>query len=356
MRRRRQVGRQVGDGSGAAGPTRRQALARLAALVPLAAAGACTTGGDPDTPVGVATPGTTPTGSAGPPPPTTPTSPTSPPGPTREQVLAGTAARDVRGLVQAYDRTLARHPGLAPVVRRLRAEAVAHLDALLPVAAGTPAGAAADAPGAAVPAVPDAALDALAARERAHADARPAQTVGAGADLARLLAQVGAAEAVHAVLLGRPAAPPAQAAPAPTGGPAVTALRAALAGEHAAVYGFGVVGAHAGREHVRAAAAAYDGHLAQRDRLAAALAAAGEEPELPSPAYALPLRVDGPPRAVQLAAVLEDRLCGPYAALVAAAEGDLRRTAARWLQASAVAAATWRGGPVRPFPGDPARG
>ncbi|MGC3005519.1 DUF4439 domain-containing protein, partial [Streptomyces sp. G35A] len=45
------------------------------------------------------------------------------------------------------------------------------------------------------------------------------------------------------------------------------ALQAALAAEHAAVYGYGVVGGRIGKDRRAEARAAYDAHRARRDAL-----------------------------------------------------------------------------------------
>ncbi|MYS45182.1 DUF4439 domain-containing protein, partial [Streptomyces sp. SID5998] len=47
----------------------------------------------------------------------------------------------------------------------------------------------------------------------------------------------------------------------------LTAAQAALAAEHAAVYGYGVVGGRIGRERRAEARTAYDAHRARRDAL-----------------------------------------------------------------------------------------
>jgi hypothetical protein len=48
-------------------------------------------------------------------------------------------------------------------------------------------------------------------------------------------------------------------------GAELTALQAVLAAEHAAVYGYGVVGGHVGENRNPEARAAYDTHRARRD-------------------------------------------------------------------------------------------
>lgn len=128
------------------------------------------------------------------------------------------------------------------------------------------------------------------------------------------------------------------------------ALQEALAAEHAAVYGYGVVGGRI-REGRRAeATAAYDSHRARRDALARAISDLGGTPVAASAAYALPFPVPDPAAAVRLAAVLEDRVAGVYADVVRATEGERRGTAAEALREAAVRAVRWRGGSVA-FPG-----
>ncbi|NUR64772.1 MAG: DUF4439 domain-containing protein, partial [Streptomyces sp.] len=66
------------------------------------------------------------------------------------------------------------------------------------------------------------------------------------------------------------------------------ALQAALAAEHAAVYGYGVVGGRIREERRSEARAAYDAHRARRDALAREVRDLGAEPVAASAAYALP--------------------------------------------------------------------
>ncbi|MHA4817414.1 DUF4439 domain-containing protein [Streptomyces aculeolatus] len=127
------------------------------------------------------------------------------------------------------------------------------------------------------------------------------------------------------------------------------AAQRALAAEHAAVYGYGVVGAHAGGMADQARAG-YDAHRARRDALSRVVSGLGDRPQPAAAAYALPFAVPDEAAAVRLATELEDRIAGSYADLVRAAEGDLRREAAAALREAAVRAARWRGGSVA-FPG-----
>lgn len=130
----------------------------------------------------------------------------------------------------------------------------------------------------------------------------------------------------------------------------LAALGAALAAEHATVYGYGVVGARVAKDRRSEARQAYDAHRARRDTLVRAVRGKGGEPEPARAAYALPFPVADQAAAVRLAAELEDRLAGAYADLVRASGGAERREAAAALREAAVRSARWRGGGVA-FPG-----
>ncbi|MCZ7457674.1 DUF4439 domain-containing protein [Streptomyces sp. WMMC940] len=131
---------------------------------------------------------------------------------------------------------------------------------------------------------------------------------------------------------------------------ALAAAQAALAAEHAAVYGYGVVGGRVGEARRAEAVAAYDAHRARRDALERTVRDLGGKPLAAQAAYALPFAVPDTAAAVRLAAVLEDRVAGVYSDLVRAARGPLRHDAAAALREAAVRSARWRGGGVA-FPG-----
>ncbi|MFF3750727.1 DUF4439 domain-containing protein [Streptomyces sp. NPDC002018] len=131
---------------------------------------------------------------------------------------------------------------------------------------------------------------------------------------------------------------------------ALEAAQAALAAEHAAVYGYGVVGGRVEGGRRGEADAAYTAHRARRDALARTVRDLGGKPAVAEPAYALPFAVPDAAAAVRLAAELEDRIAGVYSDLVRAAEGPLRREAAGALREAAVRAVRWRGSGVA-FPG-----
>jgi Domain of unknown function (DUF4439) len=155
----------------------------------------------------------------------------------------------------------------------------------------------------------------------------------------------------------RPAAPAAAAG----------ALQAALAAEHAAVYGYGVAGAHLSGARQKAAARDWEIHQAARDTLAAMITALGAQPVAAAAAYRLPFRVSTGRAAVMLAAFLEDRVAAAYLGVVALSEARLRLFGARALESAALRAAGWRGrtlafpgleapAPSPPVPGRPAPG
>ncbi|GEB60802.1 ferritin-like domain-containing protein [Streptomyces gardneri] len=131
---------------------------------------------------------------------------------------------------------------------------------------------------------------------------------------------------------------------------ALEAAQAALAAEHAAVYGYGVVGGRIGTQRRAEATAAYEAHRARRDALRRTVRDLGGTPVAAAAAYELPFPVADAPGAVRLAAVLEDRVAGVYSDLVRAGRGPLRSEAAAALREAAVRAVRWRGSDVT-FPG-----
>jgi hypothetical protein len=130
----------------------------------------------------------------------------------------------------------------------------------------------------------------------------------------------------------------------------IDAAQAALAGEHACVYGYGVAGAHLpdGAESAHAALAA---HRARRDALTALIRSEGADPVAAEPGYALPSPVTNEASAAALAVLLEERLGALYADLVGAATSpELREFAVRGVVAATVQALAW-GGSAAAFPG-----
>ncbi|MGW2646353.1 ferritin-like domain-containing protein [Streptomyces sp. NPDC001393] len=130
----------------------------------------------------------------------------------------------------------------------------------------------------------------------------------------------------------------------------LAALQAALAAEHAAVYGYGVVGGKISAARRTEARAAYDAHRARRDALIREVRDLGGQPVAANAGYALPFPVPDSPAAVRLAARLEERVAGVYADLVRASTGARRGAAAAALREAAVRAVRWSGQSVA-FPG-----
>ena len=141
---------------------------------------------------------------------------------------------------------------------------------------------------------------------------------------------------------------PAHAAPAA----AAAALQAALAAEHAAIYGYGIVGAQLGGAARTAATRDWTLHQVARDTLTAMITGLGATPVAASAAYDLPFAVHGAAAARSLAAVLEDGVTRAYLGLVALPDATLRTFGARAMQAPAGRAAFWRGATTA-FPGLP---
>jgi Domain of unknown function (DUF4439) len=133
----------------------------------------------------------------------------------------------------------------------------------------------------------------------------------------------------------------------------IAALQDALAAEHAAVYGYGVVGAMLTGSQQADARADWTAHQYARDTLISMLTKLGATPVAASPAYSLPFAVTGAQSAVRLAATIENGVTRAYLGLVATSEPTLRAFAAQAMQASANRAAAWTGTTVA-FPGMPA--
>ena len=132
----------------------------------------------------------------------------------------------------------------------------------------------------------------------------------------------------------------------------VAALQGALAAEHAAVYGYGVVGAMLTGAAQAQARADWTAHQVARDTLEAMLTRLGATPVAASPAYELPFAVTGAASAKRLAAALEDGVTRAYLGLVAVNDPALRTFGAKAMQTSANRAVAWSGSTVA-FPGMP---
>jgi len=132
----------------------------------------------------------------------------------------------------------------------------------------------------------------------------------------------------------------------------VSALQAALAAEHAAIYGYGAAGAHLTGSSRAAAAQYWTGHRQARDALTTMIAALRATPVAALAFYDLPFAVHDTATAKALAARLEDDVTAAYLTIVAVSDQRLRTFGAMAMQAAAGRAAYWRGS-TQAFPGLP---
>jgi hypothetical protein len=138
-----------------------------------------------------------------------------------------------------------------------------------------------------------------------------------------------------------------------------TALRTALAAEHAAVWGYGVVGAALDPSAQGLAAVSETAHRDVRDRVVELLAERGAEPVGAEGGYALPFPVLSGTDASALAVVLEDGVAAAWVRVLdQAVERSTRELAVGALTAAEVRAVGWRAAAgqtpsTRAFPGLP---
>jgi hypothetical protein len=131
----------------------------------------------------------------------------------------------------------------------------------------------------------------------------------------------------------------------------IEGLQAALAAEHAAAYGYGVVGARLHGAQQQAARDIWTAHRIRRDKLIGFLAALGTQPVAAAPAYRLPARVTSARTAAQVAAALEDGVLAAYVGLAGADDPKFRRFAAQAMQEAMTRQVRWRGSaPASAFP------
>ncbi len=142
---------------------------------------------------------------------------------------------------------------------------------------------------------------------------------------------------------------PAQAEPRA----ALAALQAALSAEQAAIFGYGVLGAHLTGTAQQTATTDWVAHEVAASQLTTLIQRAGAQPHPAAVGYQLPFSVQSPTSAKALAVFLEDEVARAYLALVALADDSLREFGARQLRAAALRGAAWSGTTVA-FPGLPA--
>ncbi|WP_243772500.1 ferritin-like domain-containing protein [Actinomadura barringtoniae] len=181
----------------------------------------------------------------------------------------------------------------------------------------------------------------------------------AGPGLAQLLASIGASEAAFAGTSGVPKQTLQPAKPSPLSTATLNSLQSALATEHAAIYGYGVLGARLTGSAQELATVYWDGHRARRDSLTTFLTEARQHPVAAAAAYKLPVKVTSSRSAAELAAKLEDDLVSSYVGLAAATDPRLREMGAYSAQEAMGRAVRWRAGaglataPASAFPGLP---
>lgn len=134
----------------------------------------------------------------------------------------------------------------------------------------------------------------------------------------------------------------------------VDALQTTLAGEHAAVWVYGVLGGQTSRSDdpklYVAVSAAYRIHRGRRDQLIRTVIDQGAEPVASEVGYQLPNDASTPARVTVAARMTEQRCAATYADLVARTTGALRGWAIRSLTDAAVRQLRFRGSPET-FPG-----
>ncbi len=309
------------------------------------------------------------------------------------------AAATAQSLLVACATAATARPDLQVLLTDLRTQHSQHLVALgvkpqqtpQPSASATPTGSPAPvSPGTSATPGSDP-VGELVARHTAGASEAMTDTGTTSGALAVLLAQVAAARAVQARQIAAALRAPVPPDPAPTTAPAPAATsaaapavgqrgadpsgtgassspqdssatapapgdqeRAALAeaidGEHAAVYGYGVLATRLrGAERGRALADLAT-HRRIADQLTGLFESSGGKPPAAAPAYRLPGPVTNAVQARATAARLESALAVTDAALVGNTSGELRAVAVDLVLQRALAAYSWGAAPTA-FPG-----
>jgi hypothetical protein len=134
----------------------------------------------------------------------------------------------------------------------------------------------------------------------------------------------------------------------------VEALQAGLAGEHAAVYLYEVLGARTSRSRTPQlfsdVDAAFRLHRRQRDNLSRRIVDRGADPVAAEVSYQLPGRILTPADVEEAALLVERRLASVYGQLVGSTSGSDRRWGLGALDSCAVRQLAFRGTPEM-FPG-----
>lgn len=124
---------------------------------------------------------------------------------------------------------------------------------------------------------------------------------------------------------------------------AADALQGALAGEHAAIWGYGVVGAEVTDAQLSGVRVVEQAHRARRGATANLLRSLDVDPVRAQPYYELPFPVDDPTSGLRLAVHLEQGVAAAWRFVLGQIEdAELRRTALGALTESAIQATRWR--------------
>ncbi|WP_133689757.1 ferritin-like domain-containing protein [Mycobacterium sp. BK086] len=124
---------------------------------------------------------------------------------------------------------------------------------------------------------------------------------------------------------------------------AVAALLDAVAAEHAAIYGYGIVSAHSSPDENDLVSAAMAEHRERREAAIATLTGHSAKAPLPAAGYQLPMPVNNPTDAAKLAVRMEDDCAAAWRAALERASSDQDRAfAVTALTEAAVASARWK--------------
>ncbi len=130
----------------------------------------------------------------------------------------------------------------------------------------------------------------------------------------------------------------------------ISALTAALEGEYAATYAYGLIGAQLTGAQLLRAHSALDSHRQHRDSLRQDLAALGALVPEPAAVYDTGVPINSAATAVSLAIEVERQLVPRWADVASSQSGANRTGAAKNGQECAVRAVVWGGAP-QAFPG-----
>lgn len=123
----------------------------------------------------------------------------------------------------------------------------------------------------------------------------------------------------------------------------IDALQLALAGEHAAIWGYGEVGARSVDTRVPEILAVQQTHRVRRDLVEGVLLGAGATPVASDPVYALPSLITDPVSALRVAALIEDGVAATWRYVLGrTTTTTVRTTAGEALTTTAVQALRWR--------------